>query len=152
MGKSTKGMQHPKRSQRQCSRTEDYRAPTVLKPADKKDTTEANAKEAKPVKAAVYKAKLLLTDEQSPIGQFLGKGTRVSTRIFFDERPHWLLCIRIEIKAWTWKKSKIEGYKAEAILIHKWTIRLNVACIVSAEPKVHMYEKAFMGKRSDAKD
>ena len=66
---------------------------TSRDPADKKE------KKAKGTKPAAYKAKLLLTGEQSPIGQFQSSGTRVSTRIYFDTNPHWSSSIRIEIKA-----------------------------------------------------
>ena len=127
-------------------------APRDLKLVKKKDIIKVDTKKAKLVKAALYKAKLLLTSKESSIRNFKGKGSRVFIYIYFDERPNWLLYIYIKIKAWIQKQLKIKAYKAKVFQIYKQTIRLNIIYIMSAEPEVYIYKKAFLRKKGDIKD
>ena len=76
-------------------------APRDLKLVKKKDIIKVDTKKAKLVKVTLYKAKLLLTGEEFPIGNFKGKGSCIFTCIYFNERFNQLLCICIKIKAQT---------------------------------------------------
>ena len=127
-------------------------APRNLKLVKKKDIIEADTKKAKLIKIALYKIKLLLTNKESPIRNFKGKGSRISIYIYFNERPNWLLYICIKIKAQTQKQLKIKIYKAKVFQIYKQTIRLNIIYIISAEPEVYIYKKAFLRKKGNVKD
>ena len=100
------------------------------------------------VKAHAYKAKLLFSGEGAPVGQFRAEGTRVCTRIYFDARDNWTSCIRIEVKAFV-RSPPARDRPPEEELVYKWVVRLNFACDHSTEPEVHVYPKAFLGKKED---
>lgn len=106
-------------------------------------------KEAKRTKALAYKAKLLFSGEGAPVGQFRAVGTRVCTRIYFDVRDNWTSCIRIEVKAFVRTPSPAPDRPAEEELVHRWVVRMTVACDLSTESELHIYPKAFLGRKED---
>ena len=107
-----------------------YLDPQSLEHYDHEATTYPageNNSEAKRTRPLAYKAKLLYKGDGAPIGEFKTSGTRVCTRILFDERPHWSSSIRVEIKAFLAKGSTAADRPPEEGLIHKCVFRFNVA-------------------------